>query len=296
MSLNVARWKPGPLLPGVDARDGALVFVVAVLCFLSVVAAIGAMGAHRAAAGWGRALSGTATVLVRPRGDQSSDAAAADAAEALAGAPGVQLARALPGAEAAALLAPWIGADALPEGLPMPRLVAVDLDPARPATAQALQAALAAARVDATVDDHGRWVADVEHAAELARWAAVGVAVLVAMAAAAVTVSATRAGLAARHDVVEVLHLSGARPGRIAGLFQNRFAVMGALAGLFGGAAAAMIALAARLVGGPAGLTPILPLAWSDALLAVPVPVIAGLVAALAARLAALKLLREMDS
>jgi cell division transport system permease protein len=83
MSLNVARWKPGPLLPGTDARDGALVFVVAVLCFLSVTAAIGAIGAHRAAEGWGRALSDTATVLVRPRGDQSSDAAAAAAAEAV---------------------------------------------------------------------------------------------------------------------------------------------------------------------------------------------------------------------
>jgi cell division transport system permease protein len=295
MSFDVARWRPGPLLPGADARDGALVFVVAVLCFLSVTAAVGAMGAHRAALGWGRALSDTATVLVRPRGDQSSDAAAAAAAEALAGVPGVSLARALPGAEAAALLEPWIGADALPEGLPMPRLVAVDLAPGHAATAQSLQAALAAARIDATVDDHSRWVADVEHAADLARWAAIGVAALVACAAAAVTVSATRAGLAARHEVVEVLHLSGARPGRIAGLFQNRFAVMGAAAGLFGGAAAAMITLAARLIGGPGGLTPILPLAWSDALAAVPAPIVAGLVAALAARLAALKMLRELD-
>lgn len=295
MSLNVARWKPGPLLPGADARDGALVFVVAVLCFLSVMAAIGAMGAHRAAQGWGRALADTATVLVRPRGDQSSDAAAAAAAEALAGVPGVRLARALPGAEAAALLEPWIGTDALPEGLPMPRLVAVDLEPGRSVSPQALQAALSAARVDASVDDHSRWVADVEKAANLARWAAISVAVLVALAAAAVTVSATRAGLAARHDVVEVLHLSGARPSRIAGLFQNRFAVMGAAAGLFGGAAAAMIALGARLIGGPGGLTPILPLAWTDALAAAPTPIIAGMVAALAARLAALRMLKELD-
>jgi cell division transport system permease protein len=295
MSLNVQRWKPGPLLPGADARDGALVFVVAVLCFLSVAAAIGAIGAHRAAMGWSSALSDTATVLVRPRGDQSSDAAAAGAAEALAGVAGVRLARALPGAEAAALLTPWIGSDALPEGLPMPRLVAVDLDPANPPNAETLKAALAAGRIDATVDDHSRWVADVEHAAELARWSAIGIAALVAMAAAAVTVSATRAGLDARHDVVEVLHLSGARPGRIAGLFQNRFAAMGFAAGLFGGAAAAMIALLARLVGGPGGLTPILPLAWTDALAAAPAPFIAALVAAAAARLAALNLLKEMD-
>ena len=59
--------------------------------------------------------------------------------------------------------------------------------------------------------------------------------------------------------------------------------------------AAAMIALSLRLAGGPGGLTPILPLAWSDALAAVPAPFIAGMVAALAARLAALRMLKEMD-
>ena len=31
-AFTVARWKPGPLLPPRDARDGSLVFVVAVLC------------------------------------------------------------------------------------------------------------------------------------------------------------------------------------------------------------------------------------------------------------------------
>lgn len=35
--FQVAKWKPGPLLPPRDARDGALVFVVAVLCFLAVL-------------------------------------------------------------------------------------------------------------------------------------------------------------------------------------------------------------------------------------------------------------------
>jgi len=270
------------------------VFVVAVLCFLSVLAAISALAAGRAAEGWSQALSGTATVLVRPRGDQTSDAAAAAAAEALGGVRGVTLARALPGAEAAALLEPWLGKDALPADLPVPRLVAVDLDRERPATADALEQALRKANLDVTVDDHRLWIADVQRAAALARWAAFGVAVLVALAAGAVTVLATRAALAARREVVEVLHLSGARPGLIAGLFERRFGLMGAAAGLFGGGAAAMIALSARLAGGAGGITPVLPVAWTDVLAAAPAPLAAGLVAALAARIAALRLLRSM--
>jgi cell division transport system permease protein len=294
MTFDLLRWTPGPLLPAADARDGALVFVVAVLCFLSVLSAMGALAAGRAAEGWSQALSGTATVLVRPRGDQTSDAAAAAAAEALGGVRGVTLARALPGEEAAALLEPWIGKGALPADLPMPRLVAVDLDRARPARADALSEALRKAQLDAEVDDHSRWLADVQEAAQMARWAAVGVAALVALAAAAVTVLATRAALAARCEVIEVLHLSGARPGMVAGLFQRRFAIMGFVAGLFGGGAAAMIAVVARLAGGSNGITPVLPVAWTDALAAAPAPAVTALIAALAARLAALRLLRTM--
>jgi cell division transport system permease protein len=294
MSLDPQRWKPGPLLPAADARDGALVFVVAVLCFLSVLASIGALAAGRAAEGWSQALSGTATVLVRPRGDQTSDAAAAAAAEALSGVRGVTMARALPAADAVALLEPWIGKDALPADLPVPRLVEVDLDRERPARSHELEHALLEARIDASVDDHSLWLADVQRGARLAQWAAVGIAGLVALAAAAVTVLATRAALAARREVIEVLHLSGARPGTIAGLFERRFAVMGAVAGLFGGGAAAMIAAMARLAGGASGLTPVLPLAWSDVLAAAPAPAAAGLVAAIAARAAASRLLRSM--
>ena len=295
MSLNIQRWKPGPLLPAPDARDGALVFVVAVLCFLSVLTAIGALAAGRAAQGWSQELSATATVLVRPRGDQTSDAAATAAAAALSGAPGVSLARALSGEEAVALLTPWIGKEALPADLPLPRLVAVDLSKDHPATKAILLEALRKAAVDGEVDDHSLWIADVERSAGLARWAAGGIAALVALAAAAVTLLATRAALAARREIVEVLHLSGARPSMIAGLFQRRFGLMGAGAGLFGGTAAAMIAVAARLAGGTDGLTPVLPVAWTDALVALVAPVAVGLVAAIAARLAAMDLLRRMD-
>ena len=35
MSFEATRWKPAPLLPKADTRDGALLFVVAVLVFLA---------------------------------------------------------------------------------------------------------------------------------------------------------------------------------------------------------------------------------------------------------------------
>jgi cell division transport system permease protein len=230
---------------------------------------------------------------VRPTGAESPDTAAARAAAALSAIRGTE-ARVLDKSKAEALLKPWLGDTAMLADLPMPRLVTVDLDPKAPATAATLSGALKVAGVDATVDDHALWIADIERGANVARWSLLAVFLLIASAAAAVIAFATRAGLAARREVVEVLHLSGAEPGFTAGLFQWRFARMAALAGLFGGAAAAILGALARVAGGGAGLTPVLPVAWIDLLAAVPAPFVAGLVAALAARAAALSLVREM--
>jgi cell division transport system permease protein len=292
--FQVARWKPGPLLPPRDARDGALVFVVAVLCFLACLTGFAALAANRAANGWTAQLTGSATVVVRARANESPDAAAARAAETLAGVKGVVEAQALTREKAEALLEPWLGKDALVADLPTPRLVTLDLDPKAPPTAETLDRALRSAGVDATVDDHSRWIADIERAARLARLAALGVFALIAAATAAVIAFATRAGLAARRDVIEVLHFSGAEQGFISSLFQNRFAVMGALAGLLGGAGAAGVGAVARYFAGDAGVAPILPIAWIDLALALPAPIVAALIAGLTARLAASRIVGEM--
>ena len=289
-----SRARPAPLLPPEDARDGALVFVVSVLCLLACLAIVAALGANRAAHGWRTQLGGSATVLVRARGDETADGAAARAAEALAGVKGVTEADALEPEKAKALLEPWLGKDGVLDDLPIPRLVSVDLDPKAPASVAAMDKALKAADVDATIDDHSLWLKDVLRAGAIARAFAAAMAALVATAAAAVIVFATRAGLAARRDLVSVLHLAGAEDRFIAGLFQARFARMAALAGLFGAAAAAAIVAAARLFGGGAGLTPVLPLAWIDLAPLVLCPAAAAAVAALAARATAMALLKEM--
>ena len=42
-ALFLRRWRPGPLLPAGDARDGALAFVIAVLCFFACLTALAAL-------------------------------------------------------------------------------------------------------------------------------------------------------------------------------------------------------------------------------------------------------------
>ncbi|MBE7218377.1 MAG: ABC transporter permease, partial [Caulobacteraceae bacterium] len=187
---------------------------------------------------------------------------------------------------------PWFGKGGVPDDLPIPQLVAVDLDRRAPPTTASLERVLADAGVDGDVDDGRRWSGDVQRAAQGMALGAVAAALVVAAAAAAVAAYATRAGLAARREVVEVLHLTGARDDYVAGLFQRRFGVLALWGGALGAAGAAALLALARSAGGGDGFSPVLPLAWSDLLIVLPCPPAAAAVAALAARRTAEGILR----
>lgn len=277
--------------PGLLSREAGgerwLMVVIAVLCFLASITAVGAVAADRAAHGWARQLRAEATIQVRPRVDETGPTAAARAAETLAGVKGVAEAEAMDRKAAEALLRPWVGEAALPD-LPLPYLVTVRLDPKNPASAPTLSRALAEAGLDATVDDHSLWRGEVERSAGVITALAGAAFLLIAAATAAVIAYATRAGMAAQASVIETLSLNGASDFYVAGLFQRRFGGLAAQAGAMGAGLAALLLGLLRLIGGEGGLTPALPLAFSDLLILIACPLLAFGVALLAARFTAL--------
>ena len=283
-----ALFQRGPALLSREAGgERWLMVVVAVLCFLASITAVGTVAADRAAHGWARQLRAEATVQVRPRVDETGPTAAARAAETLAGVKGVAEAEAMDRKAAEALLRPWVGEAALPD-LPLPYLVTVRLDPKNPASAPTLSRALAEAGLDATVDDHSLWRGEVERSAGVITALAGAAFLLIAAATAAVIAYATRAGMAAQASVIETLSLNGASDFYVAGLFQRRFGGLAAQAGAMGAGLAALLLGLLRLIGGEGGLTPALPLAFSDLLILIACPLLAFGVALLAARFTAL--------
>jgi cell division transport system permease protein len=91
-----------------------------------------------------------------------------------------------------------------------------------------------------------------------------------------------------------VLHLTGAEDAQISNLFELRFARIAAISGAIGATAAAILGVVLRLIGGGQGITPALPIAWTDVLAVLPCPLLAALVAALAARLTARRLIQDL--
>ncbi len=109
---------------------------------------------------------------------------------------------------------------------------------------------------------------------------------------------ATHSALLARRDIVEVLHLTGARDGFISSLFERRFLMLGVEAGTSGAllafAAAAFILFVVKQSDQKIWLLPQLSLSLADGLILGLTPLVAGFAAMLAARVTVLRSLSEM--
>ncbi len=285
------RPRENSLLPLEDAREAALFFVVGALCFLAALAALSAKSTYGAARAWTAEVEGEFTVSL-----SGADASAADAAaKLLAGVEGVTAARAFSDAEIAELLAPNFGQSGLPADLPVPRLIAVT---AEEETGPAISRALHEAGYDAAVDSHTEWAGDVRHMLAIARIAALSIVALLGFTAIAVIAFATHAALLARRDIVDVLHVAGARDRFIAGLFERRFWLLGLRAGTVGAlvalASVAILIALGRSNAERTGLLPQLSLDFPDLAVLVVTPVIAGLAARFAARITVMRSLKSV--
>ena len=286
--------KETPLLPVEDAREMALFFVVGALCFLAALATLSAKSTYGAARSWTAEVEGELTVSL-PDADRRG---AESARKLIETTEGVKEARLLSKAEIDALLEPNFGSRGLPESLPLPQLIAVTAEPDAQFVGPTLERRLTEAGFANAVDEHVVWACDVRRMLAIARLVALTAVALLASTAIAVIAFATHAALLARRDIVDVLHLAGARDRYIAGLFERRFWLLGLRAGAVGallalGAAAAMI-FAVHSSGARTGLLPELSLDFQDLLILVLTPVIAGLAARIAARMTVIRSLKSV--
>ncbi|BCW87727.1 hypothetical protein sos41_08570 [Alphaproteobacteria bacterium SO-S41] len=281
LTEDISPARPTPLFPRGGGGESALFGVMAIMSFLACLTLGLALGAARLAHAWERGLSGQATVQIVDAPNVAMEAQLAGAIAVLEATPGIATVRPMSAEESAALLKPWLG-DADLAAVPVPMLIAVTLDPAVTLDAETLRARLKEAAPGATFDDHSRWNAGLTAASATIAWGAYGVLALIALAAAASVVFAARAALQAHRDVVDVLHLTGAKAGFIAREVQARFFALGGGAGLAGVAGAAIVAVAVALWAGTE--MPGLAVDWRDALWFAAVPVVAALIAMATAR------------
>jgi cell division transport system permease protein len=282
--------RAAPLLPREDAREAALFFVVCALCFLAAFSGLIARAAYAAADAWTSEVAGEITIRVRgPEADTQR------AVDIIAKTEGIASAHALTREESEELLKPWLGAAGVPAGLNLPRLIAAE---GAAGAGDSVAAALKEANINATVDDHETWSADARRVTGTIGLVALSAVALLGATGIAVIAFATHATMLARRDIVELLHLSGARDDFIAGLFERRFLMLGVQAGALGAllafGTAAFILFAVRQTDEQAWLLPQLSLSLADGLILGLSPLIAGAASMFAANLTVKRSLSDM--
>ena len=212
-------------------------WIIGLMTYLACLMLAGSLLLSELLGQWTSGLSGTVTVQVLPREREPArilDERVGKLVRILERTDGIAGARAIPLEEIAELLEPWLGGATALEALPIPRLIDVRLDMADPPAMEELRTLLTNADPAALLDDHGVWQNQLANLVGALELVASFVVVLVGLATVGIVVFATRSGMAAHQDVIEVLHLIGAEDGYIARQFQNLALSQGLHGGIIG--------------------------------------------------------------
>ncbi len=285
-----------------DPTGRFLPWLVALMVYLAALALVCAMVMNKMVERWDTGLSGSITVQIPPKqGDPTEAGAAADASldaviEILLATPGVISAEVLEPDEIVRLLEPWLGTGASYGDLPLPKLIAVGIDPSAAPDFVKLSQRLARAAPGTILDDHQSWLGQLLDLARTIELVAALVVILVGASAATMVVFATRMGLAIHGRVIELLHVIGAQDSYVAREFEMHSLKLALRGGVFGLALAVItVLLVERLFERmEAALLPDLSLVPGEWALLALLPLVVAGIAMLTARLTVLGTLGRM--
>lgn len=290
------------ITPAADRRlldDGrqtrSMRWIMAVMLFLTVLAAALGLGTLAAATVLDRQVTGRLTVQIVEPNEAVRARQTLAAIDALKATPAVAKAREVDRAELTALLRPWLGEDGADPDLPIPAMIDVELRSGTDQSVATLAAAIHRIVPSARIDRHESWMSPVSNFMGVMIGLAFGLVLLLATATAAVVILVGRAGLDTHRDTIEALHLLGSTDMQVARLFQRRIALDTLYGGLVGTAMALLVVgfVGAQLGSLGSDLLTGIALSPRDWVLLTGLPILFALLATVAARLAVLGALRR---
>lgn len=276
---------------------GPMPWVIAIMMFLTALAAAAGLGLGAAARALGDDLAGKFTVQIVEADPVVRDAQAQAVEAGLGRLSNVERVERLRESAMAALLAPYLGEGGLAGAeLPVPALIDVTLSSAGERDIADLERAVRSAAPAARIDRHATWLAPVSGLIGSLKWLSVALVLLMAAATAASVVLAARAALNTHRFTIDVLHLMGATDHQIARLFQRRIALDALFGGLVGLIAAVLVLLVLGTRMHDIGSDLLGNIALSGAAWGVilALPLAGALLATLVARLTVIRTLRKM--
>lgn len=228
------------IVPPASIAGNALTVVIAIMTFLACLTGGGVYMVNQSANAWVDDIASEITIELDPLDTADIEKKMTLVALFLAKQRGVTRVKPLSAEDSAKLLEPWLGSTAALSALPIPRLIAVEIDRSSPPDIDLIKNALTQNFEGVTLDDHRRWQSEIKLITRSTALGGLAVLGLVAAATIAVIVSATRSAMASNRAIIEVLHFVGANERFISSEFERHFLGLGVRAGLVGAFAAAI--------------------------------------------------------
>jgi len=281
------------LLPG-GRLAGPMPWIIAIMMFLTVLAAAAGLGLGAAVRSMSADLAGRASVQVVEADAQVRAQLAARTLAALRSSNSVRAADPVDPAALADQLRPWLGDAATSGDLPVPALIDVMLTPGdAEAKIGGLRRLLANLSPKLRIEPHAAFLLPLAGLLTALGWLSAGVVLLMILATGAVVVLAARGAHDSHRGTIDVLHLMGSTDVQIARLFQRRIgldALMGSALG-FSFAAFVILLIGLRLAATGSDLIGAVELDMRGWLILVALPIFGVVLATLAARWTVLRAL-----
>lgn len=150
------------IVPPASVAGRALTVVIAIMTFLACLTAGGVYMVHQSASAWVDDIASEITIELNPLNTTDVEKKMTLVALFLAKQPGVTRVKPMSADDLAKLLEPWLGSTAALSALPVPRLIAVEIDRSNPPDMKVIENALNQNFEGVTLDDHRRWQSEIK--------------------------------------------------------------------------------------------------------------------------------------
>ena len=230
-----------PIVLAGSVTGRSLTLVISIMCFFASLTAGAVYMMNQSATVWLQNMSNEITVQIEPREGVDTEKTVREVTAFLRLSPGILTVNALDKADTAKLLEPWLGNTEALADLPVPRLIAIEIDGNTVPDLKRLSTTLTEQFPNAVLDDHRKWRQQITSVTRSFALGGLAILVLVGAATVAIIISATGSAMAANRDIVEVLNFVGATDRFIAHEFEKHFLTLGIRAGFVGAVSAMLV-------------------------------------------------------
>ena len=230
-----------PIVPARSVTGRSLTLVIAIMTFLACLTAGAVYMMAKSASAWLRNVASEVTIQVEPRANLNTEQVIKDVTKLLRRSDGIARITPLSLEDSSALLEPWLGNSDVLKALPVPRIIALELNRNAPPDLDNLRKMLSRNFKGVTLDDHRHWQRQIRTVTRSFALGGLAILLLVGAATTAIIISAARAAMGSNRDIVEVLHFVGATDKFIAREFEKHFLRLGIRAGIIGAVLAMIV-------------------------------------------------------